>query len=381
MKPKILVVDDSKTIRVAVAGALKTFDCDMFEAANGVEGLAIANREKPDLLLLDVSMPIMEGTEMLSKLRFHPDLKNIPVLMLTSESGRDTVMRIAKLGVRDYLLKPFKEEVLLDRVSRIIDLKQKGDAAARMKRFDDELTVLVVDDKPTIQDQIRQGLADTSWTVEGRTQISDVVEFCVQTLPDVILVSLTLPENDAFTLFQSLRASTRTKKVPVFGLCVKTAIEEQNRAQQSGFTGVITKPIDLDDLKSKISRALNLDTSYKYFERRDGVLVLSLPPNFNPAIANEVLTHLRTKVSEAVDAGLDRMVIDVSKLKHPDVNFVKLGLSALQLCQELTLKQRIIGSEGVLAECKNYEETKDWRFVSSFDEALAALNAAGAAPA
>jgi two-component system, cell cycle response regulator len=373
MKPKILTVDDSKTIRLIVSKAFKTFDCDVFEAANGVEGLAVASREQPDIIILDLTMPIMDGAEMLSKLKSNQDLKNIPVIMLTAEAGRENVLKIAKMGVRDYLIKPFKEDLVVERVGRIIDLKPKGDVVTRVRRFDDPINILVVDDKPAIQDQIRSGLADTGWTTQGRSQTGEAVDYCSQHLPDVILVSLTLPDSGGFTLFQMLRASSKTKNVPVFGLCVKTATDEQSRAQQVGFSGIITKPIDLEELKTKIARALHLDTSYKYFEQRDGVLVLKLPANFTVNVANEVTNHLRSKVSEAVDSGLGKMVVDLSQVRAADINVIKLGLSAMQLCQELSLKHRVIGSEVVNKECRNYEESKDWDFVNSFEEAQAAF--------
>src|SRR5438552_3599208 len=126
MKPKILTVDDSKTIRLIVAKAFKHFDCDVFEASNGVEGLAVAVREKPSVIILDLTMPVMDGAEMLSKLKSNPDLKSIPVIMLTAEAGRENVLRIAKMGVRDYLIKPFKEEILIDRAGRVIELRLRG---------------------------------------------------------------------------------------------------------------------------------------------------------------------------------------------------------------------------------------------------------------
>ena len=373
MKPKILTVDDSKTIRLIVSKAFKSFDCEVFEASNGVEGLAVASREQPDIIILDLTMPIMDGAEMLSKLKSNPDLKNIPVIMLTAEAGRENVLRIAKMGVRDYLIKPFKEELVVERVGRIIDLKPKSDVAVRLRRFDDPINVLIVDDKPAILDQIRTGLSDTPWTTHGRAQTGEAVDYCSQQLPDIILVSLSLPDGGGFSLFQMLRASNKTKAVPVFGLSVKTALEEQARAQQAGFSSIITKPIDFEDLKVKIARSLHLDMSYKYFEQKDGVLVLRLPANFTPNVSNEVANHLRSKVSEAVDSGLGKMVLDLSQVRMADISVIKLGLSAMQLCQELSLKHCVIGSEAVNAECKNYEESKDWDFVSSFEEALVAL--------
>ncbi|MFO1497039.1 MAG: response regulator [Verrucomicrobiota bacterium] len=381
MKPKILTVDDSKTIRLIVTKAFKPFDCEVFEASNGVEGLAVASRERPDLVILDLTMPIMDGVEMLSRLKSDPELKTIPVVMLTAEAGRENVLRIARMGVRDYLVKPFREEALIERVGRIIDLKPKGDNPNRVKRFDDPLSLLLVDDKPAILELLRTGMADTNWKVAGRVQTGEAVDYCTQNSPDVILISLSLPDNAGFNLFQMFRASAKMKNVPVFALCVKTAVDEQSRAQQAGFTAIVTKPIDLEDLKGKIARALHLDTSYKYFQQREGVLVLTFPSSFNSSSANEISTHLRSKVAEAVDSGLGRMVIDLSMLKSGDLNVIKLCLSVIQLCEELSLKQRIIGSEAVCREFKNYEETKDWRIVSSFEQALSGFSEPSLTPA
>jgi len=131
MAAKILSVDDSKTIRMLVAKAFRAFDCTVLEAGNGEEGLAVAERERPDLIILDVTMPVMDGVTMLTKLKEHPELKRIPVIMLTAESGRDNVMHIARLGARDYLVKPFKEDQLIGKASRIVNLPaRRGPAAA-----------------------------------------------------------------------------------------------------------------------------------------------------------------------------------------------------------------------------------------------------------
>jgi len=128
MPTKILSVDDSRTIRIIVGRALKPYDCTLCEAGNGEEGLAAAAREKPDLILLDVTMPVMDGVTMLTRLKEDPDLKSIPVIMLTAESGRENVLHIARLGVRDYLVKPFKEEQLIEKAGRVVPLVRKAEA-------------------------------------------------------------------------------------------------------------------------------------------------------------------------------------------------------------------------------------------------------------
>jgi two-component system cell cycle response regulator len=126
---KILSVDDSRTIRLIVGKAFKPYECDMLEATNGEEGLAVAEREKPDLIILDVTMPVMDGVTMLTKLKADEALKAIPVIMLTAESGRENVLHIARLGVRDYLVKPFKDDQLIEKAGRVIALQKRPVAA------------------------------------------------------------------------------------------------------------------------------------------------------------------------------------------------------------------------------------------------------------
>jgi DNA-binding response OmpR family regulator len=123
MAYKILTVDDSKTIRMIVKKAFKPYNCELFEGENGVEGLAIAAKELPDLIILDITMPVMTGIEMLGKLKAENDLKDIPVIMLTAESGKENVMQIVKMGVKDYIVKPFKGEQLIERAKNILKLR------------------------------------------------------------------------------------------------------------------------------------------------------------------------------------------------------------------------------------------------------------------
>ena len=126
MTPTILSIDDSKTIRLVLARLFSPFVCEWREAPNGEEGLAMAGREKPDLIILDHNMPVMDGITMLRKLREDPGLKRIPVIMLTAESGLDSLATVARLGVRDYVTKPFRDEELLAKAGRIIPLIPRG---------------------------------------------------------------------------------------------------------------------------------------------------------------------------------------------------------------------------------------------------------------
>lgn len=130
MPAKILSVDDSRLIRVIVAGALRPYDCVVREAANGAEGLAAVAGEAPDLIFLDISMPVMDGLEMLAKLKADPVSAGIPVIMLTAWSGQERVVQATALGIRDFLVKPFTKSELVGKVGGVIPLALKPGAPA-----------------------------------------------------------------------------------------------------------------------------------------------------------------------------------------------------------------------------------------------------------
>jgi two-component system cell cycle response regulator len=373
MRNKILTVDDSKTVRIIVRKAFKPYDCEILEAANGVEGLAVAAKELPDLILLDVTMPVMDGVEMLTKLKADPQLKGIPVMMLTAEGGKDNVLKIAKLGIRDYIVKPFKEDVLCEKAGRIIELKPLTDAVTKARSIFDPATILVVEDKPAIIQQIQEGLKHTPWKVHGVSAQGEAIDFCTKTPPDLIMISLSLPEDAAFTLFRVIRTNVKTKYTPVFGLVVKTETGPQQQAQTVGFTTVITKPIDVPELEGKIAKAMNLDTSQRYFALDGDCTIMRLPENCSPAVLAEVATYLKPKLAESVDAGHNKTVIDIHQVKTLHMGVIKLLMQAMQTCRELGMHFALIGNVQIIAECKGFEDTRSWTFYESIEEAKANL--------
>jgi CheY-like chemotaxis protein len=125
MSSTILVIDDSKAVRLLAKNALAGFDCVVNEATNGFTGLYAIERAMPDLLLLDVSMPTMNGVEMLEMLKGHAQLKTIPVIMLHATTDHRVMPRITELGVEGLVKKPFTADTLIDAVRSVLPLKPR----------------------------------------------------------------------------------------------------------------------------------------------------------------------------------------------------------------------------------------------------------------
>ncbi len=122
MPPQILVIDDSKAVRLIIKKVLTPFACVVAEATNGFTGLFAMERSMPDLLMIDVAMPTMDGVEMLTMLKSNPQLAPIPVIMLTSSTDHRVLPQITALGVNALLQKPFTEATAVETIRSVLKL-------------------------------------------------------------------------------------------------------------------------------------------------------------------------------------------------------------------------------------------------------------------
>lgn len=117
-KPLVLIVDDEVGVRELLTDALSLGGYDTLEAKDGMSALTLIRKQKPDLLIIDINMPIMDGFELLERVR---ESKNsVPAIMLTARKDRSDVSRGLRLGADDYVTKPFGLEELLLRVQAVL---------------------------------------------------------------------------------------------------------------------------------------------------------------------------------------------------------------------------------------------------------------------
>ena len=117
---RILVAEDEPYILKALDFRLKNLGHEIIAAVDGGEALEIATKEKPDLVLLDIMMPVMDGFQVLRKLKSQKKTKNIPVIMLTAKSQEKDIVTGLEDGAADYITKPFSFAELIARVNRTL---------------------------------------------------------------------------------------------------------------------------------------------------------------------------------------------------------------------------------------------------------------------
>lgn len=133
-KSKILVIDDNNLNLRMIELILKNYDYDVITALNGLEGIKATLEEKPDLILLDIMMPEIDGFEVCEKLKEEPDTRDIPIIFVTSKSDSEGIVKGFELGAADFVTRPFNRPELMARIKTHISLKRSRDKVIELER-------------------------------------------------------------------------------------------------------------------------------------------------------------------------------------------------------------------------------------------------------
>jgi CheY-like chemotaxis protein len=210
-KDLILVIDASKGAYNALELMKKEANLEIIQAFDGESGLLLAKKNHPDLILLDVLLPGIDGWQVLAQLKASPDLKSIPVIMLTQMTTENFGY---SRGVADYLVKPVSGQTLVEHIKKNIALK-------------DIDYVLVVDDDEAVRYLYVTTLLKAGWQVQQAVNGKEALEMIRQKIPALILLDLIMPEMDGFEVIECLQRSPEWKQIPVIVLTAANLSEEE----------------------------------------------------------------------------------------------------------------------------------------------------------
>ncbi len=182
MLPVILVVDDSG-MNLRMATDILKSQFEVICAKSGPAAFEALEKRIPDLILLDLHMPIMDGFEVMDRLNAIEEYKDIPVIMLTADNDRDTEVRGFKKGAMDFMTKPFINEIMLQRVSRVLEL-------GRLQK--------------NLQQEVE---LQTQRAEERRRQVEQLSEEMMKTL------ATTIDAKDKYTNGHSIRVAVYSKEI------------------------------------------------------------------------------------------------------------------------------------------------------------------------
>ncbi len=367
----VLTVDDSKVVRTMVTRHLQRYGCTIVEAANGEEGVAMARTHKPDLVLLDVTMPVMDGRQALGELRKDDATKGIPVIMLTAESGRDLVVEIAKLGVSGYIVKPFQQETFDKEVSKVLGAPAEGAAPAGAV---DARTVLVVDDSDKVLALAKAALEE-SLNVLTATSGKDAIAQYAKAKPGVVVIDLVMPDMDGFATLAELQKLGKSSCV---ALAVRGDAGLHEKAKKAGYLAVVEKPFQAGDLLQHVLQAAGAgaspdDVLKEYVSEDEGCPVFHLT---NPAgkLAAKLLPIFGKKLRALAEDGNDKLIVDVAHLSDVTSEHVSMLVRLLSDAGTLGIRTAICApDQQIVSKLQQIAETREARYAASRDAARQSL--------
>ncbi len=218
----VLVVDDDPLIQHLLRGQLEQEGFRVLVAVDGVDGLTMAREARPDVILLDIHLPKLDGWQVLAELKSDPALVNIPVIIQSVEEQR---ARAFSFGACEYLVKPVEADRLVTIVRRAV-LPGAGD-------------ILVVDDDDDAREMVSRNLRRAGFTtVEARDGEEALLRVRV-VKPSMVVLDLLMPRVDGFEVLRTLRQEGHD--VPVLVLTGKTLTQEERGVLQEGLVRVVTK--------------------------------------------------------------------------------------------------------------------------------------------
>ena len=123
-KPKILVVDDDRNLQKIIESRLRHAGYDVEQALSGEEAVDSMKKSRPKVVFLDIVMPGMDGFELLDFMKKDRKMKSVPVVMLTSRSSDEDIQRAITMGAKDYLVKPFRPSILVEKIKKVTGRKK-----------------------------------------------------------------------------------------------------------------------------------------------------------------------------------------------------------------------------------------------------------------
>ena len=241
---RALVVDDSKPSRSIVARTLAELKFDCAEAGNGAEALvALAATGRPDLITVNWHMPVMDGIELVRRLRREPAYRGLPILMISTEHEQERIALARQAGIDDYLAKPFTAAAL---TRKLVDLGVVGEPATAADR--EPIGVLICDDSATIRGILSATLGgDPDLKIVG-TAVNG--EACLATIPtakpDLVLLDVEMPVMDGITTLREIRRRFGKLPVVMFSSLTERGAKATVDALLAGANDYVAKPAGLD---------------------------------------------------------------------------------------------------------------------------------------
>jgi len=247
---KILVIDDDRGTVEVIKKILVGQNYEVVTAYDGKEGIEKTKSEKPDLIVLDIRMPLMNGYEFMQTLRndvVNTDEPMIPVIVLTAVEKMEKMFKAE--GVKGYLVKPLDPPVLLAEIEELLK-KSPFEGKENLPK------ILIIDDELDFNAILQTRLSANGYQVVTAKDGEEGLEKVESEKPDLIVLDIMMPKIDGFEVCSILKKNVRYQKIPIIFLSAMAQEADFKNGKAAGADAYIAKPFESAALTAKIEELL-----------------------------------------------------------------------------------------------------------------------------
>jgi len=335
MTARILVVDDNPLNTKLLEVKLARDYYVVSTAVNGLLALAAIAQEKPDLVLLDVMMPELDGFETCRRIKANPETSHIPVVIITAMHDVADRVKGLEAGADDFLTKPINDVALMARVRSLLRLKLIMDEwrlrEVTSNQFlaaagDEALTtshsggsILVLEDNGAERDIILKTLSAISARITFASTVAEAAAAAGTEEFDLVFASLSLKNEDGLALCPMLRAREATRQLPILLLAPESEMAKVAKGLDLGANDYLTRPLDANEMLARTRTQLRQRRHYQrmrnnYKQNLTLALVDPLTGAFNRRYLDAHLPKLLSRCAN-VKKSLAILMIDIDHFK------------------------------------------------------------------
>jgi two-component system cell cycle response regulator len=269
MSARVLVVDDiAANVRLLEAKLAAEY-FEVMTASSGKEALALIEKQTPDIVLLDVMMPELDGFEVCKRIRANPRTRFLPVVMVTALSDQADRVRGLEAGADDFLTKPVNDLALFARVRSLVRLKMIMDEWRMREQTSGAFDVLSTEAEPADEDHtgakvlLVEGFAPAAQrvstilaadhdSIEVAANSADAMQKSAKGNYDLVITGLQIGQEDGLRLCSNLRSADETRPVPILLIVDEFEMPRLVKGLDIGVSDYLMKPIDANELLARV---------------------------------------------------------------------------------------------------------------------------------
>ena len=259
-RKKIICVDDVRYSLVSVKSRIGEFH-DVYPAESAAKLFEYLENIEPDLILLDVNMPDVNGYEIIKYLKADKRYTHIPVIFLSGKSDRDSVVRGLTLGAVDYVIKPFNIPKLIGIIEHHLN-PDKEKESAENETITNKTSILIVDDVSSMLRAMQYALRDR-YDVSVLSRSEDVLDFLSNKTPELIILDYLMPVLSGFDLIPIIRNMPEHQDTAIIIITTEGTSEHVSEAISLGASDFIVKPFTPNELNSKVAKHIRISREFK----------------------------------------------------------------------------------------------------------------------